>query len=164
MRSILVALPIAILGLADSGCCFFGGCPCGAPSAATYAGTMLYTVMAPAADGGTAAAPTSGSASVSVTLDAFDPIYMNDLDNSYCGGKTFVVVLGPSCALTATVVDAHGRSGSASIASGQSCSVSTATGGFETQVTGGTIGISGALLNVLISGDSASVNFEGSVN
>jgi hypothetical protein len=160
MRSVLLTTLLVLLCTANDGCAWLGGCPYGGISPVTYGGTMVYTMTASAADGGSGEAATGGSGSLSVTLDSFDPNDENSF-NSYCGPKTFLVVLAESCSLTATV-DTFGGTGSASIPGGQTCTLSTPTGGFRTLVNGGTISVSGHLLNVVLSGDVAAVTFEGS--
>ena len=107
--------------------------------------------------------------SVVVTLAAFAPWVESDFDGSYCGSGQFQVDLGPSCQLTATVntTDWSGKyasdTGSADIQGGQTCTLSTPQGTFTVPVSGGTVGISGSVLDLVVDTQGANVEFQGNL-
>jgi hypothetical protein len=149
------------------------GC-CGSVDPTTWQGTLAYAwnpgAAAAGADGGTAAsAPIVGSEVDVVTLAAFAPWVSNGFDGSYCGPSQFTVGIGPSCQLTATVdsADWSGKyasdTGSANIQGGQQCTLSTPQGTFGVYVSGGTLGVSGHVLDLIVDTEGANLEFQGNL-
>jgi hypothetical protein len=163
------------LGCALASASLCAGC-CGSVDATTWQGTMNYafsgTPAGAGADGGSdaGASPPSviGATNLTVNLDAFAPWVQNGFSGGYCGSNTFAVILGPSCELTANVVSAdfaRGSSGegSATIESGQTCTLDTPSGSFTVGVGGGSVAISGSVLDVLLDAPGANVEFQGNL-
>ncbi len=162
------------------------GC-CGSVQPTTWQGTLAYAFTPSSSsssssssasddagvDGGGSgsAKPPSeiGSMSVVVTLAAFAPWVDSSFDGSYCGAGQFQVDLGPSCQLTAAVntTDWSGKyasdTGSADIQGGQTCTLSTPQGTFTVPVSGGTVGISGSVLDLVVDTQGANVEFQGNL-
>ena len=154
-------------------CTVCTGC-CGSVNPTTWQGTLAYAWnpggSAATADGGAAApAPIVGSEVDVVTLAAFAPWVSNGFDGSYCGPSQFTVGIGPSCQLTATVdsADWSGKyasdTGSANIGGGQQCTLSTPQGTFGVNVSGGTIAVSGHVLNLIVDTQGANLEFQGNL-
>jgi hypothetical protein len=152
------------------------GC-CGSVDATTWQGTLAYAFNdapadagADAGNGGGAPKPSAiGSMYVVVTLDAFAPWVDNGFDGSYCGASQFQVELGPQCELVATVnsADWSGKyasdTGSADIQGGQQCTLTTPQGTFTVAVQGGTVGVSGGVVDLVVDTQGANVEFQGNL-
>ena len=160
------------------------GC-CGSVDPTTWQGTVNYAftvdasappppLLIPDADAGSDAGKSGtssaviGASHITVTLKAFAPWVWNSFSATYCGSSTFSVVLGPSCELAADVVGADTNEGSASIRSGQTCTLDTPSGSFTVGVEGGSVAISGnhatgAVLDVLLDAPGANVEFQGNL-
>jgi hypothetical protein len=152
------------------------GC-CGSVDPTTWQGTLAYAfddnsadAGVDAGDGGAGAKPSAiGSEALVVKLDAFAPWVTNAFDGSYCGSSQFNVDLGPECELTATLdtADWSGQyasdTGSADIAANQECTLTTPQGTFTVAVQGGTVGISGGVIDLVVDTQGANVEFQGNL-